>query len=271
MTAFTHLCKKANISLHDNTITLYPKRKGTKKIGYYPEVSRASRHHAELGKKVTFIRRKDVGHDHFHQDVFDRENQHFHMQFERTIDEPDLRDILDFLLRHKVITSQEKESFLKDFNHISQQDPIEEILNLDAFTTELDHVKAKAESLEEKAKTNKDYEAAAKSASILCLELKNALEDLLQNPQTIAKIHLFKASVNASLDKASIELRHHRGWKEVFINIGLAIGLVGVGYLVWGLYNLSQSERFTIFRPNTESMNKLNDLQEATSKISFTV
>ncbi|MGL5742952.1 MAG: hypothetical protein ACRCXC_10670 [Legionella sp.] len=108
MPAFTHLCKKFNISLAHNTLTLYPK-KTVEKVptlmidqcfrlivrlvdGEYNLDSLQISAFDEVGRP-TFVHRDDVDHYLYHDDNFNMDNTHYHIKFKRQLDEPTLDKI----------------------------------------------------------------------------------------------------------------------------------------------------------------------------------
>ncbi|KTC83754.1 hypothetical protein [Legionella cincinnatiensis] len=131
--AFTHLCKNVNLSLYDNTLTVYTKSKMS-----FPPIrteldllmvllfSQMDCVSAQIDKMFDmrknelgvyrFVHRDDNDHNLYHQDNFNMEDNHYHAQFSKTIDEIKLEDILGILEKHTLITAEEHESFLKAYH-----------------------------------------------------------------------------------------------------------------------------------------------------------
>lgn len=65
----------------------------------------------------------------------------------------------------------------------------------------------------------------------------------------------FKIQATWAINTARIDLEKHRGWKELLTNLALCILGFGIGYLAASAY------RGGFFKVNTDSTNKLNDLQ----------
>jgi hypothetical protein len=65
----------------------------------------------------------------------------------------------------------------------------------------------------------------------------------------------FKNQSILAINTTRIELEKHRGWKEILGNIALCILGLGIGYLAVCAYKGS------FFKFNTDSINKLNDIQ----------
>jgi hypothetical protein len=133
MRAFTHLCQKANISLFNDTITLYPKLNGNTHtetvIDYetlssvciqvgcvYEEAHEAISPRADrLGIK-RFIHRDDPDHAQYHMDKFTMDDMHYHAQFAKTIDKLKLIEILTAFVKYDLLSSAEKESFISAYD-----------------------------------------------------------------------------------------------------------------------------------------------------------
>ncbi|WP_058480266.1 hypothetical protein [Legionella waltersii] len=132
--ALTHLCKKVNLSLFNDTLTVYPKSTGPKKLPVirnefelllavlFMQMDCASAEintffmtkDTELGV-YRFVHRNDSDHALYHQDDFDMEDDHYHAQFDKTIDATKLDSICSILERENIITSDEHASFIKAF------------------------------------------------------------------------------------------------------------------------------------------------------------
>ena len=122
--AFTHLCRKINISLYKDTLTIYPKSNITHTQAH-DELSQLmfslfsqmdcmvmnvdaffEMRANELGIR-RYIDNNDSQHHLYHQDNFDRNNTHIHAQFEKTIDATKFKDILKLLKKHSLISAEE--------------------------------------------------------------------------------------------------------------------------------------------------------------------
>ncbi|WP_348645842.1 hypothetical protein [Legionella maioricensis] len=133
--AFTHLCEKINLSLYDNTLTVYskptkskaPSQKDTKMdllfLLLFSEMGCESAEvdtirmvlKNELGV-YRFVHRQDSDHHLYHQDNFDMNVMHWHAQFKKTIDEVKLEDILGILEKNSLISAEEHISFMKAYH-----------------------------------------------------------------------------------------------------------------------------------------------------------
>ena len=71
----------------------------------------------------------------------------------------------------------------------------------------------------------------------------------------------FRAICSEAMAAARPALEKHRGWKEVLGNLALAIVSLGIGYVVVGLIRQAVTGNFLLFRPKTDSANKLDHLQ----------
>ncbi|HAT9452185.1 TPA: Dot/Icm T4SS effector LegA7, partial [Legionella pneumophila subsp. pneumophila] len=111
--AFTHLCKKVNLSLYNDTLTVYPKSSVLPKpIQIRSELdllmvllfSQMDCNSAQVDQffmmrsnelgVYRFIHRDDTDHDLYHQDEFSMDDNHYHAQFDKAIDESKLENIL---------------------------------------------------------------------------------------------------------------------------------------------------------------------------------
>lgn len=75
----------------------------------------------------------------------------------------------------------------------------------------------------------------------------------------------FGTLCHQAIKKARPELETHRGWKQVFGNLALAIIGLGIGYVAAGLINLAVTGHFLFF--NTDSANKLNEMEKVVNQI----
>lgn len=117
--------------MYDDTLTIYPKQIAFPPVRNQHELlmvtlfmqmncscARVSRmfdmRRDELGV-YRFVSRNDDEHHLFHQDDFDMEEDHYHAQFSRTIDDVKLGQILSILERYNLITSEEHERFISAY------------------------------------------------------------------------------------------------------------------------------------------------------------
>ncbi|KTD64760.1 hypothetical protein [Legionella spiritensis] len=124
--AFTHLCGKINVSLFDDTITVYlnyASLDSNRRALFFKQVDaiREQLRHfftsqvVELGV-TRFVQRYHVDHERYHQDDFDRRFRHYHAQFGHTIDAKKLDQILSALEQYKLITMEERTVFMAAYN-----------------------------------------------------------------------------------------------------------------------------------------------------------
>ncbi|PWY54792.1 hypothetical protein DGG96_14920 [Legionella qingyii] len=134
--AFTHLCKKVNLSLYNDTLTVYPKPSlqqsslppvkdelsllflllFSKMNCVSAEVNNFFMHRSnELGV-YRFVHRDDADHYLYHQDDFEMEDDHYHAQFAIAINEGKLDSILDVLQKYSIISEEEHKSFVKAYH-----------------------------------------------------------------------------------------------------------------------------------------------------------
>ncbi|MBI2786322.1 MAG: hypothetical protein HYX60_08490 [Legionella longbeachae] len=125
---FTHLCKKVNLSLYDDTLTVYTKPFPNEfndpqiMVLVFSTMLCSNAHidnffmtqQNELGV-YRFVKHNDSNHHMYHQDNFDRKVKHYHAQFKSSIDTSKLEEILSILEKYSLITSQEHDSFLNAY------------------------------------------------------------------------------------------------------------------------------------------------------------
>lgn len=137
MPAFTHLCQKINISLFDDTITVYPKmsipkvQPGLEYVisflqpeNFLPiEVVNlfTEEHRAELGFMDT-VHRGEPEHDQYHNDHFSHDDTHFHFRYSKTIDEAQFREILAVYARYNLISKAEETAVLAAYRQAALND-----------------------------------------------------------------------------------------------------------------------------------------------------
>ncbi|ETO92219.1 hypothetical protein [Legionella oakridgensis] len=281
MRAFTHLCEKVNISLFNDTITLYPKKTGGKSMQlasffglpvfveldcYYAEVTNFVEEQfqmieythgaTQLGVR-RFIHREDADHDQYHQDAFDRDETHMHAQFRAPIDEAKFRQVLTVFVDRNIISAEEKARCLEAYHQANvMADPAKQ-----KFMDQLLILHTKASELEHKAeKDHATYGLAARSARALHTALSDALEVYRRNENAVT-YQAFKRTCDDAIRTARPELEKHRDYNYILANIGLAVLGLGVGYLAAGLINLAVNGRFLFFS-ETNSISKVNELEK---------
>ncbi len=130
--AFTFLCKKVNLSLYKDTLTVYPKSDNQLNPRSEFELlllimfaqmdcqsMQVNQFFLQCSKELgvyRFVHREDTDHDQYHQDSFDPEQSHYHAEFKEVIGKAKLIDILSILEKHKLISSDEQSGFLKAYD-----------------------------------------------------------------------------------------------------------------------------------------------------------
>lgn len=298
MKAFTHLCENVDISLMNDTITVYLKSEDEfKRSDHRAIIQRLDRHQFTLSTILQFersVHQDDNDHELLHQDHFDRDKSHFHIKFNRPIDEDGFEAIMAFFEDSKLINVIEKNRIVSAYRGANLLDasptpgvaPVlfteESALTAALTSLELDlankprdvvvptvfgpeesNLKMKLDALYTKVldlelKRNVDphhYTAAALAARSLYERLDNELTTYLQN-KTKATYDVFKSKCSDAISEAMPVLQQHRGLKQIVGNILLAIGLLGIGYIAAGLVNLYRHDRFLFFK--TDSENKVD-------------
>lgn len=134
--AFSHICKKVKLSLYKNTLTIYPRRSSSinsnnplfKNIKVYVKKNTSLErvnnidmsdieqfcieHSDELGI-CRYGRSYDPDHDLYHQDGFNQEETHSHLQFYKDLDQSNLELALIGLEMHDFISEEERKSVMQ--------------------------------------------------------------------------------------------------------------------------------------------------------------
>lgn len=128
--AFTHLCQNINLSLYNNTLTIYAKLPELKALPLEPDelgyqlitsqmyslilrIKNLLMTHTEFYHLVT---RDDSDHHLYHQDDFKMNNMHLHAKFKKSIDDTLLENILNIFERSAIISPEEHTSFMKTYH-----------------------------------------------------------------------------------------------------------------------------------------------------------
>jgi len=112
-------------------------------------------------------------------------------------------------------------------------------------------IEAKYQELEKRG------EEDAKKQAFICWEGMNALSQAYRYGLITPEV--FKKNAKSVIDTAHQTLDIHRGWKEVLINLAIAVLTLGVGYLALAIY---QGSFFPVQPVKTDSDQKLRDLQD---------
>ncbi len=131
----------------------------------------------------------------------------------------------------------------------------------EGFNEQLEIVKEKSTSFEPKSKA---YIAATKLFSTL----DEARNRLIEAKNSIEEFKIFKTSCEKACEKAeSSALKEHRGWKQVFANIGFAV----VSIATLGMANFISkltTGSFDFSKTNTDSINKTLEMKKKLHDIS---
>ncbi len=282
--AFTRLCKNVHISVAHNTVTLYV----PKTVPWYSLYQQIMRSHyydstqsvlkpiwplqiynpfdpqdpfVKRLSPVKPVHRDNPDHEYYHDDALDKEITHFHMKFTRNISAQDFEVFLTILVEKDIIDRNEKEACFIAYIHASQD-------TVAKFYDELAVVQLKALALSEKAKTNpKMYQKAAEAAGELYDTLKNEARTYFNN-KNVRSYELFRTNCKNAIKKASIELKNHRGWGDVLLNVTAAILGLGVFYAVaLGINYAWTHGEHLFFHCDTDSIRKIKKLDEAQSAL----
>jgi hypothetical protein len=113
LTAFTFLAAEVNISIIGDGFTVY-----TKTPESMTQVQNALNtvyiSHF-FSWRFNSVHRADHQHDKYHFDTFDRDAEHFHIQFDQPLNADNLSIILDSFVQHHVLSVQEKGELLSTY------------------------------------------------------------------------------------------------------------------------------------------------------------
>ncbi len=252
MPAITHLCEKVNISLFDDTITVYPKNYPKNSSQWAPELLDLFQFHPNEFKNKDWVVRFDAKHHMYHKDNFSWDDTHYHIRYNKTIDEARLQKILAVFVKFNVISPIEEQSFLTVYRLVALPNALQDQLAL---------IQTKAAIFRSRAEKEISYTPARDAAENLYKDLSAALAEYNKNPKTKDSYTEFQKVSSAAINKAKPILEEHRGWKKILGNVGLAIGLLGVGYVIAGLINLKVNNQFLFFN-KTDSAKKVDKLEE---------
>lgn len=248
MAAFTHLCSKVNISLAHNTLTIYSK---TDRLNLPLDIF------SSINAIPRGIVRRDLEHMFCHDDTFDPEMIHYHLEFPVTIDSVKLSEILTILVGEGHITSTEKLSFLADYT-IAVDGAI------DTFNKQLKKLENKSRYFTKEAEINP---AKYKEAARNCAELYNSLSKAATNysaNKSLETYELFKKKASQAIELAKPELAKHRGCKKILLNIAAAILGLGIIYLFAASLNyISTKGEHFFFHMNTDTMDIIENYTAA--------
>ena len=109
------------------------------------------------------------------------------------------------------------------------------------------------------------YSRANEAATTLYDSINNAVKEhySLHN----IDIKEFRTRCDTAIAAARPVLEQHRGWKQVLENLAFAIVSLGVGYLIAGTIKMALTGDFLLFKPKTDSANKLDALQATIHQI----
>lgn len=105
------------------------------------------------------------------------------------------------------------------------------------------------------------HKTASRTAEDLSITIKAKIKEHLTIGRKPINIRSFMEECTTAINEARPTLGHHRGWKKLLGNLGIAILSLGVGYLVAGLFQKALTGNFLLFRPKTDAEKKLATLE----------
>lgn len=252
MAAFTYQAKKARFSLAHNTLTVYTPYKMSLMLSSFKSISAVP---------VT-LHRKDPLHKCYHDDSFNRDVNHYHLQFPIKLDTANLQRILSVLVDKNMLTIQEKQDFLNQYTKKIYSSIV-------SVKKELATLNQKADSLAYKSINEpKIYRYPAEVALRLHQTLDELTETYLQSSKSLEEYQLYKDKSCGAIEQAMQVLNQHRGYKELLINLGAAILGLGVFYLIAASINyLNSNGKHFFFKVNTDSADKVEQFASAQSAL----
>ncbi|WP_019216542.1 hypothetical protein [Legionella tunisiensis] len=176
------------------------------------------------------------------------------LSFPQVIDKDKIMQLLQLFVDYQLIYDYEKRSLLSDYEKEHPCVKIPQPSAEDLFRQSLDHIKTQTEALKVAGDT-----AAASVAKTLHFELTQAYDKFkeakLRMPYIGSRKELeqsyldFQKSCGSAATKAKTTLDNYWNWKTIFLNLGVAVMTLGVGYLALGLYNCKQGNSLMLFKP----------------------
>ena len=130
----TFFCTKINLSIMNDTVTIYPNRVSIPPYSYEHEVDlflNEQSINARMGAPCLqikhYITRMDEVHEQHHQDGLDREQRHHHVELVHDIDSALFAEILQELVKGKLITDAEQAGLSRCYEEATS--PIEEAMS----------------------------------------------------------------------------------------------------------------------------------------------
>ncbi|WED42948.1 hypothetical protein [Legionella cardiaca] len=136
-------------------------------------------------------------------------------------------------------------------------------INAEAITT---FTKQLAELAEKAAILAADNHINAAKRAFALYELLDTSFEKYQKGNMTKEV--FRETCATEMRIAHKELENHRGWKQVLLNLGLALASLGIGYIAACTANLVRTNgKHFFFRCNTDSINKLIELDKTINQV----
>lgn len=254
MAALTYQFEDMRLSLAHQTVTIYP-RDIDHIDNYLTYIGTNKLTHA-LKSTVRYVKYDDQDHTNYHDDIYDREDGHIHIQFDCALDEAKLDIILNMFIGLAVISQTEKNEFLIRYREVKQQwnKSVEAPLEL---------LRAKQREFESKAMIDPQYDSPAKACAKVIGQIEQYVSEygLKKTPETYNRL---MSKCNVALTEARWVLGVHRGCKEILLNVLVGVLTFGAAFLV--KFAVSGG-RHGLFHFKTDSEDKLDLLQSAQHQI----
>lgn len=188
MKAFTHFCRHINISIMNNTITVYYRNSD-----WYSPLYNAMKeleYNKERGCFYRFVQQYDEDHHLYHQDHFKRKKSHFHLNFYgHPIDEKRFEFIVGVFLERKIISSEEKDRLINAYRqaNLLESEHVVYSKEEEKIETRLFFLQKVVSSIEYKAEDKPDkYMTASTAARALHAHITQAMSTYCMNKSSEA-------------------------------------------------------------------------------------
>jgi hypothetical protein len=254
MAALTYQFKDMRLSLAHQTVTIYP-RDIDNIDDYLTYIGTLKLTHA-LKSTIRYVKYEDKDHSNYHDDIYDRKDEHIHIQFNCALDEAKLDLILNMFIDLSVISQTEKNEFFIQYRKVKQ-------LWNKSVEAPFELLRAKQREFKSKALIDPQYNSPANACAEVILQIEQYVREYGVN-KTPDTYNTLMSKCNDAINEAHQVLDVHRGCKEILLNVLVGVLTFGAAFLV----NLAVSGgRHGFFHFKTDSEDKLDLLQSAQHKI----
>lgn len=168
------------------------------------------------------VKRSDTDHELYHQDAFNRENRHYHLQLRVHVNEIVLNGFLSALQVRGIISSAEQTRCLVAYHRANRLSHETESETLDTlFYEHMTTLETKAWELR-----SRGHVKSKKRVDLLISHLTKAFNAFSTSDKTAEKRAQFQEQCSMLIDDARAALEIHRGFKRIFSALFYLIGLI---------------------------------------------